>query len=175
MIWLSLIARANSINCWAWHNISSMDEKFQKFEIQKIFVRDISFQSPNAPQVFREEWKPDTDIHLAAENRQLADDIYEVTLNITINFSQNEKTAFLVELKQSGIFLIQGFANEQRDHLLGSYCPHALFPFAREAVADLISKGGFPPLLLSPVNFDALYAQQSAKIKPEAPFSETRH
>ena len=153
-----------------------MDERSQKFEIQKIFIKDISFESPSAPQVFREDWNPDTDIHLAAEHRQVANHLYEVILSININSLQNEKTAFLIELKQAGIFLVQGFADEQRDQLLGSYCPHALFPFAREAVSDLVSKGGFPPLLLSPVNFDALYAQQAEKIKQQqASPTDTRH
>ena len=129
-----------------------MADSEQKFEIQKIFLKDASFESPNSPEVFREKWQPKTDIHLTAQNKKLSDELYEVTLNVEVTSSQNEKTAFLVELKQSGIFLIKDFPEEQRNHLLGSYCPHTLFPFAREAVSDLISKGGFPPLLLSPVN-----------------------
>ena len=100
-------------------------------------------------------------------------DIYEVTLNVTVTSTQDEQTAFLIELKQAGIFLIRDFPDEQRNQLLGSYCPHTLFPFAREAISDFASKGGFPPLLLSPVNFDALYAQQLAKAKSTA--AETKH
>ena len=154
-----------------------MADSEQKFEIQKIFLKDASFESPNSPEVFREKWQPKTDIHLTAQNKKLSDELYEVTLNVEVTSSQNEKTAFLVELKQSGIFLIKDFPEEQRNHLLGSYCPHTLFPFAREAVSDLISKGGFPPLLLSPVNFDALYSQQLAKLKEQQQTTseETRH
>lgn len=144
-----------------------MADTEQGFEIQKIFLKDVSFESPNSPEVFREKWQPKTDIHLTSQNIKLTDELYEVTLNVSVTSKQNEKTAFLVELKQSGVFLIKDFPEEQRNHLLGSYCPHTLFPFAREAVAELISKGGFPPLLLSPVNFDALYAQQMAQQKEQ--------
>lgn len=153
-----------------------MEEPEQKFEIQKIFIKDLSFESPNSPAVFREQWKPKTDVHLAAQNNKIEDNIYEVTLHVTVTSSQDEKTAFLVDLKQTGIFVIQGFSEDQLNHLLGSYCPHTLFPFAREAVSDFVTKGGFPPLVLSPVNFDALYSQQVAKFKSQQESStDTKH
>lgn len=153
-----------------------MAENDQKFEIQKIFIKDASFESPNAPDVFRENWQPKTDIHLTANNTKISDELYEVTLNVTVTSSQNERTAFLVEIKQSGVFLISNFPEEQRNHLIGSYCPHTLFPYAREAISDLVTKGGFPPLLLSPVNFDALYQQQLAKLKEQQEGStDTKH
>ena len=152
-----------------------MDEAEQKFEIQKIFVKDLSFESPNSPAVFREQWQPKTDVHLAANNNKVEDDIFEVTLHVTVTSTQDEKTAFLVDLKQSGVFLIKGFPEEQLNHLLGSYCPHTLFPFAREAISDFVTKGGFPPLLLSPVNFDALYSQQLAKLKEQQTSTDTKH
>ena len=95
---------------------------------------------------------------------------------MSVTSTQNDKTAFLVELKQAGVFLIKGFPEQQLNQLLGSYCPHTLFPFAREAVSDFVSKGGFPPLLLSPVNFDALYAQQLAKLKEQqSETNDTKH
>ena len=152
-----------------------MAESEQKFEIQKIFIKDLSFESPNAPAVFREQWKPKTDVHLAAQNNKIEEDIYEVTLHITVTSSQDDKTAFLVDVQQAGVFLIKGFSEEQLKHLLGSYCPHTLFPFAREAVSDFVSKGGFPPLILSPVNFDALYSQQLSKAKSEQSTTDTKH
>lgn len=152
-----------------------MAEAEQKFEVQKIFIKDLSFESPNSPAVFREQWQPKTDIHLAAQNSKIEDEIYEVTLHVTVTSAQDDKTAFLVDLKQTGIFLIKGFAEEQLNHLLGSYCPHTLFPFAREAISDFVTKGGFPPLLLSPVNFDALYSQQLAKLKEQQSSSDTKH
>ena len=153
-----------------------MSEEEQKFEIQKIFVKDVSFEAPNSPNIFREQWKPKTDIHIGAQNITLEDDIYEVTLSVTVTAKQDDQTAFLVELKQAGVFLIKNFPQEQLNQLLGSYCPHTLFPFAREAVSDFVSKGGFPPMLLSPVNFDALYAQQLAKLKEQqATSTNTKH
>ncbi|MFK7795153.1 MAG: protein-export chaperone SecB [Gammaproteobacteria bacterium] len=154
-----------------------MADNEQKFEIQKIFLKDASFESPNSPDIFREKWQPKTDIHLTAQNAKLTDELYEVTLNVEVTSTQNEKTAFMVELKQSGVFRIKDFPEDQRNHLLGSYCPHTLFPFAREVVADLIGKGGFPPLLLSPVNFDALYSQQLEKLKEQQQTTseETKH
>ena len=153
-----------------------MDEVEQKFEIQKIYVKDLSFESPHAPAVFRQQWKPKTDIQLSTQNAKIEEDTYEVTLHITVTSAQDDKTAFLVDIKQSGVFLVKGFSQEQHNHLLGSYCPHTLFPFAREAISDFVSKGGFPPLILSPVNFDALYSQQLAKLKSqETATSDTKH
>lgn len=153
-----------------------MAEDQQQFEIQKVFIKDISFESPNAPEIFREKWQPKTDVHLSAQNTKISDELYEVTLNVTVTSSQNERTAFLVEIKQSGVFLIKNFPEDQLNHLIGSYCPHTLFPYAREAVSDLVTKGGFPPLLLSPVNFDALYQQQMAKMKEQqATATDTKH
>ena len=153
-----------------------MAENEQKFEIQKIFIKDASFESPNSPDIFREKWQPQTDIHLASQNVKISDELYEVTLNVTVTSSQNERTAFLVEIKQSGIFLIKNFPDDQLGHLIGSYCPHTLFPFAREAVSELVTKGGFPPLLLSPVNFDALYQQQLAKLQEQqSSTTDTKH
>ncbi len=153
-----------------------MAEKDQKFEVQKIFIKDISFESPHSPDIFREQWQPKTDVHLTAQNEKISDEIYDVTLNVSVTSTQNDKTAFLVELKQAGVFLIKGFPEQQLNQLLGSYCPHTLFPFAREAVSDFVSKGGFPPLLLSPVNFDALYAQQLAKLKEQqVENNDTKH
>lgn len=153
-----------------------MAENEQKFEIQKIFLKDTSFESPNSPDIFREKWQPQMDVQLTAQNKKLSDELYEVTLNVTATASQNARTAFLVEVKQSGVFIIKDFPEDQLNHLIGSFCPHNLFPFAREAISDLVTKGGFPPLLLSPVNFDALYQQQLAKLKEQQASSvDTKH
>lgn len=138
-----------------------MADNEHKFEIQKIFVKDISFEAPNSPEIFRDKWKPKTEVHLATNARKLNDDMYEVVLNITVTAKQDEEqVAFLVELKQAGIFLLQSFDEVQLDQVIGSYCPQTLFPYAREAISDFVTKGGFPPMLLTPVNFDALYAKQ---------------
>ena len=138
-----------------------MSEENQQFVIQKIYLKDVSFESPNSPQAFTDEgWQPQINVQLNSSHQSIAQDTYEVVLEITVTANHNEKTAFLVELKQAGIFTITGFPQENLDGMLGAYCPETLFPFAREAISELISKGGFPQLLLQPVNFNALYNQK---------------
>ncbi|MEA3411050.1 MAG: protein-export chaperone SecB [Pseudomonadota bacterium] len=137
----------------------SQDTPQQIFEIQKLYLKDVSFESPGVPEVFTGEWKPETNVQLGTETRKLQNDVHEVSLNITVTTTMEKNTAYLVELKQAGVFTLRGFNDAQLGHMLGSYCPNILFPFAREAIADLISKGGFPGFLLAPVNFDALYSQ----------------
>ncbi len=135
------------------------NETAQKFEIQKIYVKDVSFETPNSPKIFTEKWNPKTDVHIQTENNKLDKNIFEVCITVTVTANQDKTIAFLAEVKQAGIFLMQNFPKNQHGKLLGSYCPNILFPFAREVVAELIAKGGFPQLLLNPVNFDALYQQ----------------
>jgi preprotein translocase subunit SecB len=131
-----------------------------QFIIQRIYAKDISFESPHAPQVFAEEWHPETNLQLNTNVNPLADDHYEVELTITVTVKSKEQTAFLVEVNQAGVFHITGYESEYKNQLLASYCPTSLFPYAREAIASLVSKGGFPEMHLSPINFDALYAQR---------------
>lgn len=142
-------------------------EEEQKFEIQKIYVKDISFETPSSPKIFTEKWNPTTDVHIQTENNKLDEKIFEVCITITVTATQEKTTAFLVEVKQAGIFLVQDFPEDQHGQLLGSYCPNILFPFAREVIAELIAKGGFPQLLLNPVNFDALYQQHQNAVKEQ--------
>lgn len=144
----------------------------QKFEIQKVYIKDLSFETPNSPKIFTDKWNPKTDVHIQTENDKLDEKIYEVVITVTVTATQDETTAFLVEVKQAGIFFIENFPEEHHKQLLGSYCPNILFPFARECVTELVTKGGFPQLLLNPVNFDALYQQhlnavKESKDKPE--------
>ena len=127
--------------------------------LQKIYVKDLSFESPKAPEVFTTNAAPQTQLNLRYGNRELGQDNVEVSLTITVEAKQDEATLFLVELTQAGVFLINGYTAEQKAQLVGSFCPNTLYPFAREAIADLIQRGGFPQLLLQPINFDALYAQ----------------
>ncbi len=129
------------------------------FSINKIYIKDISFETPHSPAIFTEEWKPDINLNLASETSPVGVDLYNVVLSITVTVKIGEKTAFLVEVQQAGIFNVKGFADHELRHMLGSYCPNILFPYARELVSDLATRGGFPQLLLAPVNFDALYAQ----------------
>jgi len=137
----------------------------QQFVIQKIYVKDVSFESPNAPDMFTQEWQPEVNLDLNTNARPLGEGVFEVMLSLTATVKNKEQTAFLVEVQQCGIFTLGGFADQEMGHMLGSYCPNILFPYAREAISDLVNKGGFPPLLLAPVNFDALYAQHLAQQK----------
>lgn len=148
----------------------------QQFSIQKLYLKDVSFESPNVPSVFTgAEWKPEINIQLNSSNQSIGQDTYEVDLKITVTAKHNDKTAFLVELTQSGIFAITGFEPDNLRGMLGAFCPETLFPFAREAIAELVSKGGFPPLLLAPVNFNALYMQQIQQQQASAGAQDTAH
>jgi len=138
-----------------------MSEENQQFAIQKIYLKDVSFESPNSPQAFsNESWQPQIDVHINSSNQLVAEDTYEVVIDITVTAKHEDKTAFLVEVKQAGVFSMTGFPQENLGGMVGAYCPELLFPFAREAISELVSKGGFPQLLLAPVNFNALYTQQ---------------
>lgn len=144
------------------------------FSIQKIFVKDVSFESPNTPEIFLEQgWQPDVNLNLQSQSRQLGDNIYEVVLNITVTAKlDDEKIAYLVEVQQAGIFNVTNFSEEDIAYMLGSYTPNVLFPFAREVIADLVSKGGFPQMLVAPVNFDALFHKQMQEQQGEAAEAE---
>lgn len=150
----------------------TQDAPQQVFEIQKLYLKDVSFESPSAPRIFTGEWKPETNVQLGTETRKLQEDVHEVSLNITVTASMEKKTSYLVELKQAGVFTLRGFDDAQLGHMLGSYCPNILFPFAREAISELISKGGFPGFLLAPVNFDALYSQHLQQAAQQQDASE---
>lgn len=130
-----------------------------QFALQRIYVKDLSFEVPGAPKVFLGNWQPEVNVQLATETAKVDDTNYEVTLSLTVTVKNQDATAFLVEVQQAGIFLIDNVPEEQLQHLLGSYCPNVLFPFARETVADVVNRGSFPQLLLAPVNFDAVFAE----------------
>lgn len=136
--------------------------------IQKIYVKDLSFEAPNAPQVFTEQLSPSLDLQLANLATTLAEGVHEVVLTVTCTVKQEERTVYLIELQQAGIFNISGFSAEQLPVILATACPNILFPFAREAICDIVIKGGFPQLLLAPVNFDMLYAQELQRRQGEA-------
>jgi preprotein translocase subunit SecB len=131
----------------------------QQFQLQKIYLKDTSFETPNSPGIFTENWEPDVSVELQTAGKALADDVHEVVLTVTVTTKVSDKTAYLVEVHQAGVFTMTGFDENERAHMLGSYCPNILFPYAREAISDFIGKGGFPQLVLAPVNFDALYSQ----------------
>jgi len=131
----------------------------REFSIQKIYVKDMSFETPNTPDIFREEWKPEVNLQLSNNTKTIGDDVQEIVLTITVTAKVGEKTAYLAEVHQAGIFNVKGYNQQDLGVMAGSYCPNILFPYAREAISDIVTKGGFPQLILSPVNFDALYQQ----------------
>ena len=140
----------------------------QQFIIERVYVKDISFEAPNSPAIFTQDWEPDTNLNLTTKVNDLGDNHFEVELHVTVSVKGKDgKTAFLVEVVQAGAFLIKGYPAEQLNHLVASYCPSNLFPYAREVVANLVSKGSFPEMHLSPINFDALYAQNMAQQQAE--------
>ena len=138
-----------------------------QFEIQKIYVKNISLETPNSPQVFREQWQPSVHMDIANSVDDLGDNLYEVTLSVTATVSHDEKTIYLVEVQQAGIFLMTEFPREIMGRMVATVCPNILFPFVRETVSDLVTRAGFPQLLLAPVNFDALYLQHQQKLAAE--------
>jgi len=139
------------------------DTHAPQFEIQRVYVKDVSFEAPNTPHTFTEEWKPEVSLNLETKSNRIQDNLHEVVLSITATVTTSKKTAFLIEVHQAGVFLINGFPQDQLHQMLGSFCPNILFPFAREAVSDMVVRGGFPQLILAPVNFDALYSQHMDK------------
>ncbi|EPC00672.1 preprotein translocase subunit SecB [Litchfieldella anticariensis FP35 = DSM 16096] len=136
-----------------------------QFALQRIYVKDISFESPNAPQVFQQPFKPKVGLDLNTTSNQVGDGLYEVVVKVTAQVSHSEtgNTSFLVEVEQAGMFRISGIEGEQLEHTLGAFCPNVLFPYARECIDNLVNRGGFPPLMLAPVNFEAMYAQKKQR------------
>jgi preprotein translocase subunit SecB len=130
------------------------------FLLQQLYMKDVSFEAPNTPQIFKESSiEPDTELNIRNSHTSVGDNQYEVVLHIRIHAKRGDDTIFLAELDQAGVFAIQGYAPEETAALLGTQCPTTLFPYAREAVSSMVGKGGFPPLILQPINFDALYAR----------------
>tara|TARA_R110000868_G_scaffold341425_1_gene602261 strand:- start:893 stop:1372 length:480 start_codon:yes stop_codon:yes gene_type:complete len=138
-----------------------------EFSIQKIYLKDVSFESPQSPDIFRKDWNPDVNLELSTKTKAISEGIYEVVIDATATVTMNKEVVFLVEAQQAGIFGISKIPQEQLGPMLGSYCPSILFPYLREAISDIVTKGGFPQLLLAPVNFDNLYAQHLEKQSQE--------
>ncbi len=139
--------------------MAEQQNKAREVTIQKIYCKDISFEAPNSPQIFRQQWQPEVSLQLGNSAQTLSEGIHEVVLSITVTVKIGDKTALLVEVQQAGIFNIKGYGEKELAAMVGSFCPNILFPYAREAISDLVVRGGFPQLLLAPVNFDALYQQ----------------
>ena len=139
---------------------SQKDAQGPEFAIQRIYVKDLSLETPNSPQIFLEEWQPELNMDLGTDASLVLDEgVREVVLTVTVTVKIKDKVAFLVEVKQAGIFSMKGFPEDQLHPMLGSFCPNVLYPYAREVVSDAVMRAGFPQLYLAPVNFDALYEQ----------------
>jgi preprotein translocase subunit SecB len=135
--------------------------------LQQIYVKDVSFEAPNAPQIFQQIGEaseaPQVQLNLSQRATELGNDLYEVVLSLTLTCTIVDRTAYLAEVHQAGLFGIAGFSNEDHAGIIGSYCPNLLFPYARQVISSLVQQGGFPPFLLQPINFEALYAEQQRR------------
>ncbi|MDT0595508.1 protein-export chaperone SecB [Glaciecola petra] len=138
-----------------------------QFNMQRIYTKDISFETPNSPSVFQSEWKPEVKLDIDTRTDEIEKNLYEVVLSVTVTATNAEQTAFLCEVQQAGIFAIGEMPANNKAHMLGSYCPNLLFPYARETVSNLVNRGTFPPLNLAPVNFDAIFQQYVKKRQAE--------
>jgi len=129
------------------------------FTVDKIYTKDVSFEVPAGPAAFSEQTQPQLQMNLAQSVQRLNGDAYEITLGVTLTCSAADKSLYLVEVKQAGVFTMSGFEPAQLDNLLGTHCPSVLYPYVRQLISSLVQSGGFPPFFLQPINFDALYAE----------------
>jgi len=143
----------------------------QKFAIQRVYIKDLSFEAPMGVSAFNQTWKPQVNQEINTKNQKLNDSTYEVVLSLTITVKIDDKVVFLIEIQQAGIFFVEGLDTNQLTQVLNTVCLQILFPYARESIDSAVIKGGFPALLLPPVNFDALFAgaiaQANAKKEEE--------
>jgi len=131
------------------------------FEIKRVYIKDLSFESPSGAETFTNPWAPEVNIDVDVNNEKLGEEVYEVVLTLTVTVDNAGATAFMIEILQGGIFACRGFSDEQLQRVLYTYCPNVLFPYAREAVDSVVLKGSFPALMIEPVNFEALYNQHA--------------
>lgn len=152
----------------------------QQFEINKIYTKDISAESPSAPEIYKLPWEPEINLNLGNNAQQLEEDgLFEVTLVLTVTATLEGQTAYVIEVEQAGIFTLVGFAEEQQAYMIGAMIPNILFPYARETISSLSQKAGFPPMLLNPIDFNGLFQQHleeraAAEKDKESP-EETKH
>ena len=148
--------------------MSEVNQQDAQFVLQRIYVKDMSFESPKAPDAFLQQFKPRINLELNSSHRPMGEDNFEVTLSVTVTANNEaEEVIYLVEVQQAGVFLIKNMDDEGMTQTLGSFCPGVLFPYARETIDNLVTKGSFPALMLAPVNFDAVYAQAKAQAEAQ--------
>ncbi|NQZ82886.1 MAG: protein-export chaperone SecB [Colwellia sp.] len=155
---------------------AATEQATPQFAIQRVYTKDVSFETPNSPAIFQKEWKPEVKLDIDTRSAKLSDDTYEVVLSLTVTATVEGQTAFLAEVQQAGVFTIGNLPEAQLAHTIGAFCPTTLFPYARETVANLVNRGSFPQLNLAPVNFEALFAsyvqQRAAAAKAETEKAE---
>ena len=140
--------------------MSEEQQAQRQFMVQRIYTKDVSFEAPNTPKMFQENWSPQINVGLGTEVTKIDAENIELVLKVSVEAKHDEKTVFLVEVQQAALFLIQGFSDEETDALMGVAAPNVVFPYAREVVSDLVTRGSFPQFVLQPVNFEAIYTQQ---------------
>lgn len=145
------------------HSADQQNMPQGQFVIQRVYVKNLSLETKDTPAVFQQRWEPELSLNINTEHQKLDEHVYEVNLTVTATVNNQKTTAFLIEIQQAGIFTIDGAPQDQLDHLLNSFCPSILFPYAREAISSESVRASFPQLVLSPINFDALYMQQLAE------------
>ncbi|MAL03107.1 MAG: protein-export chaperone SecB [Arenimonas sp.] len=154
---------------------AATNDQQAQFTIQRIYVKDVSFEAPNAPQVFSEPGQPQLELNLNQKVGRVADGVFEVVLHVTLTCKLADKTVYLAEVQQAGLFALANFDERTLDMMLGTYCPNVLFPYVRQNLGELVSNGGFPPFYLQPINFEALYAEglrrraEQGQATPQAP------
>lgn len=165
------MAEENNQNAGGNGQAAGQQDKPQlQFSLQRIYVKDISFEAPNSPAVFQQPFKPKVGLDLNTTSQQVGEGQYEVVVKVTAQVTHSEEgtTSFLAEIEQAGLFRISGIEGQQLEHTLGAFCPNMLFPYARECIDNLVNRGGFPPLMLAPVNFEAIYAQKKKRESEQA-------
>ncbi len=144
-----------------------------QFAIQRIYTKDVSFETNNVPEIFTKQWQPEMNLELNSASQALSDEVHEVSLRVTVTVKQQEEVVYICEVTQAGIFSLIGFDDTQIQHCVGAYCPNILFPYAREVVSTLVNKGTFPQLNLEPVNFEALFINYLQQQEQQAQNSAT--
>lgn len=143
-----------------------------QFQLQRIYLKDLSYEAPKTPQLFREQWKPDVNLEINNAANVVEGNIWEVVLKVTVTVKNEDATAFIVEVSQAGLFLLQGIEGLQKDAILKGVCPNILFPYVREAITDVVSRGTFPQFLLQPINFEAAFAENLRQQQQKAQTAE---
>jgi len=144
------------------NNATTEQPSSPQFAIQRTFIKDLSFETPMGVKVFTQAFQPKVKMDVNTRGNSITEGVHEIVLTLTITAKVEDDTAYIVELQQAGIFAINGFPKEQMAHVLGAVCPNFLFPYAREAVDSIVVKGGFPPLSIAPIDFDAIFRQSQA-------------